>query len=74
MGAGREQAGAAAMTVLDDLMDRTEAIADAALQLCLVESPSDDLAALTKVTDLAAELGARLMNRAAERPLTRDWT
>lgn len=55
------------MTLLDELTARTEEMAQAVLDLCLVESPSEDLARLAEVAEHTAGLGTRLLGRPPER-------
>ncbi|WP_256960523.1 MULTISPECIES: M20/M25/M40 family metallo-hydrolase [Streptomyces] len=60
------------MTLLDELTARTEEMARATLDLCLVESPSEDFGRLAQVAEHTAELGTRLLGRAPEWITERD--
>ncbi|MFF5523115.1 M20/M25/M40 family metallo-hydrolase [Streptomyces coeruleorubidus] len=55
------------MTLLDELTSHTEQMAQAALDLCRIESPSDDLPRLAEVAEHTAALGTRLLGRSPQR-------
>lgn len=54
------------MNLLDTLTTRTDEMVQDVLDLCLVESPSDDVTQLAKVAEHTAALGTRLIGRAPE--------
>jgi glutamate carboxypeptidase len=55
------------VTLLDGLTARTEEMVRAALDLCRIESPSEDLARLAEIAEYTAGLGTRLLGRPPER-------